>query len=129
MKKARALGLMAGAPAVAAAGALVAGPSAVVVTPVAACSAGQICLWSGTNHTGQMVALTPEYPWQDCMQAAALGLAAIRSAKKNDVDCQFLASLHSDGGCGQSTEPMYVQNDTPTINPPALSLQAITIPC
>jgi Peptidase inhibitor family I36 len=123
--KARALGFMAVTTAIVAVGALVNGSAAAS----AACSPGQICLWSGTDYTGQMVALSPEHPWQDCIQAAALGLPAIRSAQKDDVACQFQASLHSDGGCGQATEPMFVQDDTPNINPPALSLQEITIPC
>jgi hypothetical protein len=127
----RALRIMAAATAIAAVGALAAGPAAVAGTPgpTAACPAGQICLWSGAGYTGQMVALTPEHPWQDCVRASELGLPAIRAAKKNDVACQFQASLHADGGCGQSTEPAYVHDETPTISPAALSLGQITIPC
>jgi len=120
--KARALGMLA---AIAAVGAVVTAPTAAAT----GCSSGQICLWSGTGYTGTMVALTPEHPWGDCVSAAELGLSAIRSAKKNAVDCQFQAALHRDGGCGASTEPAFVGNETPTISPAALSLQQITIPC
>ena len=127
--KARRLAFLAVVTGITAVGAMLTGPAAVAATPAAACSSGQICLWSGTGYTGQMVALTPEHPWQDCIEASALGLPAIRSAKKNGVDCQFQAGLHADGGCGQSTEQAYVQDETPTISPAALSLQPITIPC
>ncbi|HET8642255.1 MAG TPA: peptidase inhibitor family I36 protein [Pseudonocardiaceae bacterium] len=126
---ARSLGFMAVVAAIAAVGAAVTGPAAVSATPAAACSSGQICLWSGASYTGQLVVLNPEHPWEDCIQAPTLGLPAIRSAQKNGVDCQFQAGLHADGGCGQSTEPAYVDDETPTITPAALSLQAVTIPC
>jgi hypothetical protein len=48
---------------------------------------------------------------------------------RNGVDCQYQATLHSDGVCGQATDPSYVQNLTPTISPAALSLDRILIPC
>lgn len=131
--KSRALAVVATATAIVAAGVVGAGPVALAgsrtLEPAAACPPDQFCLWSGANYTGQMATLSPSHPWGDCVSAASLGLPAIRSAKKNGVACQFQATLHADGGCGQSTEPAFVEDQTPTIDPPALSLNEVLIPC
>ena len=116
--------------AVAVAAAVVSAPAASAAPPATlACATGQFCLWSDVNYTGQLATLPLDEPWQGCVSASALGLPAIRSARKNGVACQFQASLHADGACGQSTEPAFVQNETPTIDPPALSLDQFLIPC
>lgn len=129
--KSRILVILAAATAIAAVGAGVTGATAVAgsVAPAAACPAGEICVWSGTSYTGQMALLNPEYPWNDCVSAASLGLPSIRSAKRNGVQCQWQASLHADGACGASTEPAFVQINTPTISPAALSVGQFLIPC
>jgi hypothetical protein len=129
--KSRGVAIMAAAGAVCAVGALVSGPSALAAPPpstAVTCSSGQVCVWSGTNYTGQL-ALVPQDSWHGCVTAAELGLPAVRSAKRNGVGCHLQASLHSDGVCGQSTSPDYVQNQTPTISPAALSLDLFMIPC
>ncbi|MGH8572841.1 MAG: peptidase inhibitor family I36 protein [Gammaproteobacteria bacterium] len=116
--------------AIGAVGAFVSGPAAVAGTPApaAACSTGQMCVWSGTNYTGQM-ATVPDESWDDCISAASLGLSAIRSAQRNGVPCSLQAALYADSVCGRSTEPEYVENQTPNISPAALSLYRFMIPC
>lgn len=116
--------------AAAAVGAVLTGPAALAVpTTTATCPAGEMCVWSGTNYTGTMATVASDQPWEGCVSAASLGLPSIRSAQRNGVACQYQASLHADGGCGVSTEPEYVGNQTPTISPAALSLDLFQIPC
>jgi len=125
--KFRALAIMA---AVAAIGGVVSAPAALAGTPVpvAGCATGQVCVWSGTNYTGQMATLS-EDPWGGCVSAASLGLPAIRSAKRNNVPCSLQAALFADGVCGRETEPTFIENQTPNISPAALSLYEFMIPC
>lgn len=121
----RLLAIMTAVCAFAGVGAMATGTSAQAAT----CSSGQFCVWSGPNYTGQRALVSLDDTWHGCVTAAQLGLVGIRSAKKNGVACQYQASLHSDGVCGQSTDPSYVGNQTPNITPAALSLDKILIPC
>lgn len=114
--------------AAAAVGAVLTGPVA-LAGPTTTCPVGEMCVWSGTNYTGTMATVASDQQWEGCVSAASLGLLTIRSAQRNGVACQYQASLHADGGCGVSTEPEYVGNQTPTISPAALSLDLFQIPC
>lgn len=96
---------------------------------VDACPSGHFCFWSGQHYTGSMATMSTGSSWGNCVTAAQLGLSAIRSAQKGGTACQFQAALYANNSCGQATDPRWVEDNTPTIDPPALSVQQILIPC